>query len=814
MRSLDTHTFFAHTLKVCYKSAYHLSMLRMCERVNISLVRADWKRIWEHQCSRRERALAGTRDWTAIGQSFDTVGKMLGCCPIAWIQRVCYLMGTTYSPCSVFRRGPCVYILFPMELGAIYIGCVGAIQYYHRHRKHKWKTYGVGHHSRQAFDHAKEHLGKRLWALKKLSRGKYKRWSMAQMYALMASIGAHRWVLVPVEMAMPADCMRKETKWLGALPRNVNTAPPPRSPLKYLQILKGGLAPAAHFPTEFTSMVRWEVYGKRSTLGAKEALSLMVVSEPGLGVRLWRQLFDHVCARLRRECTHQNVSLFKEMPVCLPGSCDQLCGPFVDMTRSVIRQSPAPRWLKQYYMNRVMIKPRHSASVGHLLHSPRFTYTPATLQQDLNAACPCAKHPAICQPAPLNHIVIRPTDPDRGNLYRDVLHRPTLAQCMMNATLPSPSTFFICVHDPFRILSRALPQLGPKLWLAMKHAFWEQGKSIYRGLEASADPRIHPETVRDVRNAHPWLSWGPLDKNAAVLVAHCGVLRPRFFTEHFNDSPRYTALQSYADPTLAQSYVLCHIAESAFEQGCGAYVPRNWSRRCVTYCMSYIKHESTEATGYFKVCPIISHAVHPLQNLGTRMSRALSLSVQQLASMPGNSEAFTMPDVLQHFRNVDEAMQQQSHDTADWKLGELDLEDMLLNIDKGLLLESYDYMIERLDQFVPPAQGRYLSRSRFVHFVSISTIDKQFDCLHRAPGMDVYHYIPVNCLRNFVHFKVRFNNLLCAGRYVLSQHRDVPMGGKLSSQLSLLFLMCKEMHSTHISLFGTAVFHTRYKDNI
>ena len=40
------------------------------------------------------------------------------------------------------------------------------------------------------------------------------------------------------------------------------------------------------------------------------------------------------------------------------------------------------------------------------------------------------------------------------------------------------------------------------------------------------------------------------------------------------------------------------------------------------------------------------------------------------------------------------------------------------------------------------------------------------------------------------------------------------MGGKLSSQLSSLFFMCKEMHNTRLSLFGDSVFHTRYKDNI
>ena len=72
------------------------------------------------------------------------------------------------------------------------------------------------------------------------------------MYALMASIGAHRSVLVPVETAMPTDCMPKEIRWLGAIPRNVNTACPCSSSPMCLLILNGGLAPAAHFPKEIT----------------------------------------------------------------------------------------------------------------------------------------------------------------------------------------------------------------------------------------------------------------------------------------------------------------------------------------------------------------------------------------------------------------------------------------------------------------------------------------------------------------------------------------------------------------------------------
>ena len=181
-----------------------------------------------------------------------------------------------------------------MELGAIYIGCVGAIQYFHRHRKQKWNIYDSGHQGRRVSDRAKEHLGKILWALNNFSGGKYKRWSMAQMYALMASIGAHTWVLVPVDTAMSSDCMLRETRWLRAVPRNVNTLCPSRRSPKYLQLLKGGLAPAAHFSTELTTLVCTEVMGQRSTLSAKEALSLVAVSQNRVGVRQCRQLFDKV----------------------------------------------------------------------------------------------------------------------------------------------------------------------------------------------------------------------------------------------------------------------------------------------------------------------------------------------------------------------------------------------------------------------------------------------------------------------------------------------------------------------------------------
>ena len=90
---------------------------------------------------------------------------------------------------------------------------------------------------------------------------------------------------------------------------------------------------------------------------------------------------------------------------------------------------------------------------------------------------------------------------------------------------------------------------------------------MYKTLEAQTDLRIHPHTVHNVRGTHPWLFWGPLDKNVGVPIAHCGVLRAQLFKQHIIDSPRYTCVQTYDDPALAESFVLSHIVESAYAQG-------------------------------------------------------------------------------------------------------------------------------------------------------------------------------------------------------------------------------------------------------
>ena len=63
-------------------------------------------------------------------------------------------------------------------------------------------------------------------------------------------------------------------------------------------------------------------------------------------------------------------------------------------------------------------------------------------------------------------------------------------------------------------------------------------------------------------------------------------------------------------------------------------------------------------------------------------------------------------------------------------------------------------------------------------------------------------------------FELQGNNLFRAGSWVLAQTHGIPMGGKISAQWASLYLMTREMIALDVSLFGSRVLRTRYRDNI
>ena len=66
--------------------------------------------------------------------------------------------------------------------------------------------------------------------------------------------------------------------------------------------------------------------------------------------------------------------------------------------------------LRQYYANRVQVTYQRSPTVGELLCTMAFQFTPSSLMRSLHLGYQCKSSP-LCAPDPIGHIVLRGHDP-------------------------------------------------------------------------------------------------------------------------------------------------------------------------------------------------------------------------------------------------------------------------------------------------------------------------------------------------------------------------------------------------------------------
>ena len=96
----------------------------------------------------------------------------------------------------------------------------------------------------------------------------------------------------------------------------------------------------------------------------------------------------------------------------------------------------------------------------------------------------------------------------------------------------------------------------------------------------------------------------------------------------------------------------------------------------------------------------------------------------------------------------------------------------------------------------------------------MSRISKKLDTHGTAANQSAYSYVSIDLLRDYLMFELQGNNLFWAGSWVLTKTHGIPMGGKISAQLASLYLMTREMIALDVSLFGSRVLRTCYRDNI
>ena len=178
------------------------------------------------------------------------------------------------------------------------------------------------------------------------------------------------------------------------------------------------------------------------------------------------------------------------------------------------------------------------------------------------------------------------------------------------------------------------------------------------------------------------------------------------------------------------------------------------------------------------------------------------------AELSSNLEMFTMPEFMPFLRHVHS---QSKHDSSTREATELDLEDMYFNIPKAQMPDAFQYLLPKI------AAASYIkgrSRRAVLDWVSVSRIAKKLHTHGRAANQDAYTYVSIDLLKDYLVFELQGNHLFRVGSWVLAQIHGIPLGGNISAQLASLYLMVREIIALDVSLFGSRVLCTRYRDNI
>ena len=79
----------------------------------------------------------------------------------------------------------------------------------------------------------------------------------------------------------------------------------------------------------------------------------------------------------------------------------------------------------------------------------------------------------------------------------------------------------------------------------------------------TSDAHLLPHNIATVRDKHPFILWGPLDKNNGHAVGACIAWRAQLFEIHLAEGPRYQLLYEFHTTVEACTFIVSNIVELA-----------------------------------------------------------------------------------------------------------------------------------------------------------------------------------------------------------------------------------------------------------
>ena len=460
--------------------------------------------------------------------------------------------------------------------------------------------------------------------------------------------------------------------------------------------------------------------------------------------------------------------------------------------------------LKSFYADRIKVVRCKRKKVSDWVLNSQFRFPPGLLQGCLEQGCACVESP-LCCPPPISHIVSRSKWEHLQLILND--SAGLLRQNAQNSTV---APLLSCVHGLYSSVystMRRLPGVPEHEAMSASRSMAEAAFHAYHD-EISVDARVNPEHLPTLRQQDHNFCFLLADKNPGLLFVVCTVHWAQLFQAHILQNVKYQVLHAFGAVFLARNLLRNTIIERMYSSrliqtwrpilGAPWKPPSKHSKAPSAKVL--IKSKSQEADGILKIRILISHFSQPASKIGKVASRALSLLCQLVGDMDINFEIFSMYDAKGSFVSAFSATDK---DSVPWASLELDIVNMYSEIPKNRVLDSVMYCVSVL-------RDNRKSRNPITSF-AISTICKSLDRLGTGTSRDFMN-LSIEMITYFVNFELWANADFTAGGYVLSQLIDLPMGGPISAQLAVLYLMSAELRATRSALSVHKFIHGRYRD--
>ena len=251
-------------------------------------------------------------------------------------------------------------------------------------------------------------------------------------------------------------------------------------------------------------------------LSLAQQISLLHVSQQKIESSLWHLLFARTASRVKRET---GIRLKQFVMVRSPLPDPNFQASLRSTVATGLENSNGFQPLRQFYAHRVQVTYKRSPTVGELLCTKAFHFTPGSLMQSLHMGCQCESSP-LCAPDPIGHIVLRGHDP----LVSDLLSPEASAivsQSMKNSTVPTPSEVEQVVYASKKPALRSVLSADPSSCDETAACIASKAAMHCSSLLRSSDSRVDAQNIRRLKKHHSDFVFPKIDKNPGSTWVIC-----------------------------------------------------------------------------------------------------------------------------------------------------------------------------------------------------------------------------------------------------------------------------------------------------